>query len=266
MPSIGGQTAQVIDVLHVPGDDDLADIDLLEYPFLVHEVGHNILFRNDAGFIATFAHELDAVLAAIQRQTIGIRGSAKHLADSTALKMREFWTPTADQFNWAHEIAVDVVAVWLCGPAYLAALQDVMEAADLNPYQLGQSHPPYEIRAKALIDAAERLSWAYYTGGIQNLVDRWSAAALSEEKTNLHVACADARLLTGAVVAALQACRSLALPCCTPASVSAVDQRRKRGEPLEFGADVIVGAWAVHKDVTQAEYDEWERSIIKQLS
>jgi hypothetical protein len=33
-----------------------------------------------------------------------------------------------------------------------------MEVDELNPYQLGQSHPRYKIRAKALIDAADPVS------------------------------------------------------------------------------------------------------------
>ena len=175
MPSSDGKTANVIDMIHLPGDDNPDDIDLLDYAFVCHELGHNILFRDGDAFITAFGQELDAVLAAIQRQTLGIRGSSKQVADATAEQVRRYWTPTADQYNWAHEIAVDVISLWLSGPAYLAALQDVMEADDLNPYQLGQSHPPYEIRAKALIDAAGRLGWAYYTGAIQCLLDRWSS-------------------------------------------------------------------------------------------
>ena len=193
MPSFDSETTNAIDVIHLPGDDNPEDIDLLDYAFVCHELGHNILFRDGDAFITAFGQELDAVLAAIQRQAIGIRGSSKQVADATAKQVRGYWTPTADQYNWAHEIAVDVISLWLSGPAYLAAIQDVMEADDLNPYQLGQSHPPYEIRAKALIDAAARLGWAYYTGTIQCLLDRWLSTAPANERTNVHVACADPR-------------------------------------------------------------------------
>lgn len=241
MPSSDGRSTHVIDMIHLPGEDNLDDIDLLDYPFLCHEFGHNILFRAGDSFITAFGQELVTVLTATQRQTFGIRGSAKQVADTTAEQVRKYWTPTADQINWSHEIAVDVLSLWLCGPAYLAALQDVMETNGLDPYQLGQSHPPYEIRARALIDAAGRLGWAYYTGAIQNLVDRWSAASATDAKTNLHVACADSRLLSGVIEAALKTCEALSLPCCTPTRIAALEARQ--GQSPEFGTDLILTAW-----------------------
>jgi hypothetical protein len=262
MPSTDGRTAHVIDVIHLPGDDNLADINLLDYPFICHELGHNILFRDGDGFIMAFGQELDAVLAAIQRQTLGIRGSSKQVADATTEQMRRYWTPSADQYNWAHEIAVDVISLWLTGPAYLAALQDVMEADDLDPYQLGQSHPPYEIRARALIDAAGRLGWAYYTGAIQCLLDRWSSTAPANERTNLHVACADPRLLSSTISVAIQTCKALSLPCCTPARIAVLEDRQRQGQPLELGTDVIVAAWLTRSRSTEAEYEIWERAVI----
>jgi hypothetical protein len=262
MPSSDGRTAYVIDVIHLPGDDNLDDIDLLVYAFLCHELGHNIFFRNGDAFITAFGKELDAVLASIQRQTLGIRGSAKQVANATAEQVPRYWTPTPDQFNWAHEIAVDVMSLWLSGPAYLAALQDVMEADGLNPYQLGQSHPPYETRAKALIDAACRFGWAYYTGAIQSLVDRWSAASAGDLRTNLHVACSDSRLLSGVISTAIQTCESLSLPRCTPTTIADVENKERPGQPLELGTDVILAAWLAHNRSTEAEYEVWERGII----
>lgn len=265
MPSTDRNSVHVINVIHVPGDDTLDDIDLLDYPFLCHELGHNILFRDGDAFITAFVQELDAVLASIQRQTFGIRGSSKQVADATSEQVRRYWTPTSNQYNWAHEIAVDVISLWLSGPAYLAALQDVMEADDLNPYQLGQSHPPYDIRATALIDAAGRLGWAYYTGAIQNLLDRWSSTGPADERTNLHVACANPRLLSGAISSAIQTCEALSLPCCTPARIASVEDRERQGEPLEFGTDVILAAWLTRSRSTDAAYEEWERAIIGRL-
>jgi len=261
MPSSDGMTAHVINVIHLPGADNAAEIDLLDYPFVCHELGHNILFGDGDTFIAAVAHELDIVFSAMQRQTLGIRGVSRQVADSTVEQVRRYWTPSADQFNWAHEIAVDVISLWVSGPAYLAALQDVMEADDLNPYQLGQSHPPYEIRASALVIAASRLGWAYYTGGIQCLLDRWSSAP-SGERTNLHVACADPHLLIGVISAAIQICEQLQLPCCSPERIAAVESLQRQGRPLELGTDLILGAWLMHSRSTEAAYQKWERENI----
>lgn len=265
MPSSDGRTAHVIDLIHLPGDDNVADIDLLDYPFLCHELGHNILFRKGDSFITAFSQELEAMLRSTQRQTLGIRGSARQVADDTAEQVRKYWTPTADHYNWAHEIAVDVISLWLCGPAYLAAFQDVLEADRLNPYQLGQSHPPYEIRGKALIDAAGRLGWVYYTGVIQSLLDRWSAASAVEHRTNLHVACSDPRLLSGVISATIQSCQTLTLPRCTPDRIIALEARLGQGHQPEFGTEVILAAWLTRSRSTEAEHEEWERATIARL-
>jgi len=144
-------------------------------------------------------------------------------------------------------------------------LQDVMEASDLDPFQLGQSHPPYDVRARALIAVAGQLGWAYYAGGIHTLIEKWSSLARAPEKTNLHVACEDSGLVSGAVAAALNACRSLSLPLCTPTRVQAVDEAQKNGEPVDFGTDLLIAAWATHRRVTAAEYEIWEVLEVERL-
>lgn len=262
LPASKGQ-AFPIDLIHVPGDDNVDDIDLLDYPFVCHELGHNILFHDQKHFINAFQGHLDAALTSIQRQSIGIHGSSKAVSDSTTEAVRQYWTPTANQYNWAHEIAVDVIATWLIGPAYLAALQDVMEAKNLDPYQLGQSHPPYQVRGAALIETAERLGWAYYSGPTVSVLEKWSSPALRAKKSNLHVACSDSRLVSGAISAALETCTALFLPRCTPDRIAALGSGEDHGHPLELGTDTILRAWLVHSKVAETEYEEWERATIK---
>jgi len=189
----------------------------------------------------------------------------KQVSDSTLDQVRRYWNPSRDHYNWAHEIAVYVISLWLCGPACLAALQNVMEAKRLDSFQLGQSHPPYEVRARALIAAAGQLDWAYYTGGIQALVDRWCSSATAESKSNLLVACADPRLVSAAVDTALGTCRGLSLPQCTPSRVGAVETALNQGNPLPFGIDLILACWIKASETTETKFDQWERTIIRDL-
>ena len=37
-----------VDMILIPGEDDLTSVDLLDYPWLCHELGHNLHFQNDA--------------------------------------------------------------------------------------------------------------------------------------------------------------------------------------------------------------------------
>ena len=252
-----------MDVIHLPGDDVVDDMDLLDYPFVCHELGHNVLFKHGEAFCTSFSQALDTVVHGLQRQSSALHGRAKQVASDTIEQIRRYWTPSADHYNWAHEIAVDVISVWTCGPAYLAALHDVMEHSDVNPYQLGKSHPPYEVRTKAMIEAANQLGWAYYTGDTQGLIEGWPGTDWAKDKTNLYAACADARLVQQAVATTLQTCRSLALPLCAPGWIEAVQRKLEERELPDLGVEILVAAWMKHSQVTQESYEEWHRDTIR---
>lgn len=252
-----------LDVIHLPGEDNLADVDLLSYPFACHELGHNALFKQSDLFAVAFTPTLDDVVNGYLRQMLGLQGSSRQIAEATIEQIRQYWTPTPTHYNWAHEIAVDVVALWVCGPPYLAALQDVLEQAETNPYQLGQSHPPYEVRAKAMIEAANQLGWAYYTGDLQALVDTWPATQWVSDRTNLYAACADPKLLTGSLSTAVQVCSSLALPRCSAEFVASVNEKLRRQDALDFGIETLVAAWSARIQMEEEPYLEWERRTIR---
>jgi hypothetical protein len=264
MPSTDGKLFLAIDLIHFPGEDNLSDIDLLDYPFACHELGHNLLFKPQGGaFCESISRTLEEIVNGLHRQTLSLQGAGKDIALSTIEQIRRYWTPTPDHRNWAHEIAVDVIALWTCGPAYLAALQDVLEHANTNPYQLGQSHPPYEVRAKAMIEAANQLGWAYYTGEYQTLIEGWPKSPWAADQTNLYAACADPRLVNASVAAALETCRSLALPCCTAVLIESVREKLRKEELPDLGIEIIIAAWVQRGLINEGPYVEWERSVIR---
>jgi hypothetical protein len=263
MPSTDSKTTHVIDVIHLPGEDNVEDINLLDYPFACHELGHNLLFKQGEAFCTAFSQVLDPFVNALQRQAFVLQGTGKEVAVATIDQIRGYWTPSANHFNWAHEIAVDVIAIWLCGPAYLGALQDVLERIDLNPYQLGQSHPPYEVRAKAMIEASIRLGWAYYTGDFQDLIERWPTTAWVQNKTNLYAACADTRLVQGSVSASLETCRAFALPLCTPSHIEAVGEKLRQQALPALGTEIIIAAWLRRNQTDEVDYEVWERDAVR---
>jgi hypothetical protein len=263
VPSPEGKSAFTVDVILLPGEDDLNDVDLREYPFACHELGHNALFKQGDVFCSAFSQTLDDVVNALHRQTLALQGSGKQITAATIEQIRTYWTPTANHKNWAHEIAVDVIALWICGPAYLAALKYVLEQGETDPYQLGQSHPPYEVRAKAMTEAANQLGWAYYTGDYQALIEFWPKSSWAAGRTNVYAACADARLVTGSVTAALDTCRALGLPQCSPATIAGVREKLARQELPDLAVEILVAAWARHDEGNEDAYLEWERTAIR---
>jgi hypothetical protein len=54
LPTYGHRATYVIDLILIPGNNRLEDVDLLAYPFLNHELGHNALFKYDTIFPQSF--------------------------------------------------------------------------------------------------------------------------------------------------------------------------------------------------------------------
>ena len=174
MPSRDRRDAHLIDVICFRGDDRLEDVDLLDYPWVAHELGHYVLFRDDSPFAEAFLPALQNRLRSLELMAIADRGSARVKADKIIEELRAFWTPSPDHKNWAHELAVDMIALWTCGPAYLASFEDVVGRPQTNPYEITQDHPPYEVRVRALVDASHCLGFGNHTQGLTAILKAWA--------------------------------------------------------------------------------------------
>jgi hypothetical protein len=260
-----GGSSVPVDLILFPGGPGLEGVDLLGYPFLCHELGHNVLFKHDQVFGPRISPVLDRFTHSLQRRSMADRGAARRMAQSKVDEMRRLWGPSADHNNWSHEIAVDVIALWTCGPAYLATFQDILEAEGLDPYQIGQSHPPYEVRANALLSASDKLGWAYYTDGIRRQKDVWGSSEWKRGRTNSYLSNASYDLTQECVDAAFAVCDALGLPCCTPGVVGEIGDRLKEGEMLDFGTELLVGAWLLRNQIEEDEYVTWESGIKESL-
>jgi hypothetical protein len=265
LPAYRGESAYVIDLILTPGKDNLDDIDLLTYPFLGHELGHNVLFRHGAVFSQDFEKDLQRHANKLLRQSLADRGVAKTKAHELVERTRRVWTPTPNHHNWAHEIAVDIIAFWTCGPAYLASLFDVLDDTAIDPYQVGQSHPPYEVRAKALLRAANQLGWDAQTHRLSELTQSWTRSEWRRGKNNLYTALAEPALIEACVHGALKACQTLGLPKSTPQAVRALHERLRRGDAPDLGSELVLAAWLVREDNDESAYEKWERETIRAL-
>jgi len=59
MPSWSKTNIDMVDFVLFPGQDDVNEVNLLSYPFLLHELGHNILFKYDDPFRSGFKQTLE---------------------------------------------------------------------------------------------------------------------------------------------------------------------------------------------------------------
>lgn len=167
MPSEDQVRTHVIDLIILPEEDRLDDVDLLSYPLLAHELGHSLLLTDDSSFRNAFSPSLAKRVRSLKLASIADQGAARAKGQAIINELEELWTPSADQRNWAHELAIDLVALWACGPAYLACFEDTVEHQ--RPYDITQDHPPYAVRLDALVDCGRKLGFVDHCNGLEKL-------------------------------------------------------------------------------------------------
>ena len=267
LPWNKGKKISMVDFILIPGNDEVGDINLLSYPFIFHEIGHNLLFRYGSIFSDNFKIDLDRITNKFRLSSIADRGAARGQAQKRIELIRGYWLPSANHKNWAYELAIDIVALWLCGPAYLAALHDKFDERHVQPYYLEQEHPPNFTRLSALVDVAAELGWSNHVRALVQLLERWKHTRWNSEmgNRNQYVALVDSQIVNACVTSSLLACKTLCLPLCNEDTVNRIRQEISRGETPDFGIDVVVGAWLVHEERGEQYYGPWESSTVRDL-
>jgi hypothetical protein len=266
MPSELGQPAHLIDVILFPGGDRLEDVNLLAYPWLTHELGHYVLFRDDSPFRGAFVPSLQKRLQSLTFLAIADRGAAKVKAQAIIDELRAFWTPSPDHRDWAHELAIDVIALWTCGPAYLASFQDEVEQPHKNPYEITQDHPPNEVRLRALVDASGDFRFNNYAEGLLVVREGWGESKWRKARDNRFLALADPELIRECIRAAFRFCESMNLTKWTTSRLDALRTRPHDDPSLELGVDLLLSARVVFRERGEAAFDEWERKAVDRLA
>lgn len=266
MPSENRQHAHLIDVILFPGDDRLEDVDLLAYPWVAHELGHYVLFRDDSPFKGVFMPALQKRVRSLTLLAIADRGAARVKAQAIIDELSTFWTPTPDHKNWAHELAIDMIALWTCGPAYLASFQDEVEQPQTNPYEITQDHPPYEVRLRALVGASRELRFSSYAEGLLGVGKGWAKSNWPRARSNRFSDLADRGLIRECTQAAFRFCECLSL---TKWTTSRLDLARKKlsdEASLGPGIDLLLSARIVFQERGESALDEWERKTVRRIA
>ena len=260
------QPTRFVELIHLPGDDSLSDVKLLSYPWLCHELGHLVLSHRESTFEDSFGATLQVALAAIGSGADGESGQP----DKAALRETEkCWAPAPSPDHaedWANECAADVVALWTCGPAFIASMERTVANGEVDPYSIEAPHPPYEVRLSAVVRGARLLGWAQAIPGIEAIARRWKKG---RGKVNLppHYAClTHPTLIEGAVWAALRSCQTLRLPLCTAAVVDAVGKGAGATAEPDFGTDLLLAARLTHDSKGPEAYEAWQTQTVTELA
>jgi hypothetical protein len=262
MPAENGKS-HVIDLILMPGQDSVREVNLLSYPWLGHELAHNLLFRHDTTFCDDVSRQLDKDVQRLKVGAIADRGTAHSKATRILEEFVRFWSPTLDHKNWAHEIAADCIALWIFGPAYLACFEDALDNTSLNPYELTQSHPPYFVRANALLVGAHLLGWN--DAALRRRIAAWADSKWRDSKSNRLLSLARPELTSMCVSAALQTCQALQLAKCTRDGLNAMLGTSAR-RPPEFGLNLILEAYVMFEECGERAYLAWQAPAVQQLA
>ncbi len=265
MPSEDMISAHVVDLIHMPGRDQLQDVNLLDYPWIIHELGHYVLLQYDSSFIPLFRQELDQTIARLRLASIADRGSARVKAQNRVDELAKFWSPTHDQKNWAHELTIDMLSLLSCGPAYLASFCDVVEKPDLNPYEVTEMHPPYAVRADALVTTATQIGLADFTESLRRLCDNWRTGPWKSRRDNRFLCLASPELMESCRKLAFSLCDSLQLRKCTRERLNEITCLQERESLDEIGLDLLLLAWSVYEAKGEQAYLDWKLKVLDRL-
>lgn len=264
LPNFTPKRMPRIDIIDFPGSDNPDGINLLTYPWLYHELGHLLLGQRGREFGAAVARIVDDISQQRERVRLGKAPAVQERLRQLQERFSRAWRPSANHTDWSHEIATDVVALWSCGPAFLAAYDDSLDGQ--QAHIIDDVHPPYEIRTAAVIEAAKRLGWSNHTASLASRLDDWTQDS-SGARNDVFLALASDELMNGVLTAALGGCNSLGLPRCDSEAVVEVSELLVRGETPAFGRPIILASWLKYEqfqgDVTH--YHEWERANIDAL-
>jgi len=247
-----------------PGRSEISDVNLLDYPWLFHELGHHLLARADAGFAARFNQHLAGFVKTVARKATADSPSLRARSFDTAAKVRELWTPRSNTCDWAHELAADAIALWTCGPSFLTAMEHALEREKIQPYEVSESHPPYGLRMRTLIDLAENLEWGSHSSQLKATLYQWQTGNLAFD-SNEYSAIAEISLAEECCSQIVRTCRTLDLPQCTPDTLNAVQQKIVAGQDLDSAAELILAAWCVHQTTPSAS-QVWESEALARLA
>lgn len=260
MPSEDRNVLHTVRVISFPGSDRLVDIDLSDYPWLLHELAHDALFTSRE-FMQAFSKCL------IQRiRTLKLRASADH--GSAALRAAEriatlerYWTPQSTQLDWAHEVAVDVAAFWSLGPTFSLCFRRLLDDGAVDVYSATDQHPPYLTRAQALLQAAERLGWSDEAWALREQIRLRRA----EGDSGLLVY-GDSEILNAVVEESCLACELLNIPRMTSTEFDEMQQEANGGATVPFGIGMIVLGGLQKTRLSSSEYGTWMERLIESVA
>lgn len=254
--------SNIVELIFLPAADDPAQIALLAYPWIAHELAHSLMFRHDKTLLPLIRPVIEEAIQKRRLAAIADRGRAQAMSQRALLEFSNFWTPTADHGNWSHELSADLIAFWVLGAPYLAVFEDLLCDGSQNPYQVSTVHPPYEVRITALMRGASRLGLSEHTTELQKLLGVWAAPPWRAEKTNRYRSLAAIEVIDALIDGAFRFCEQLSVRRWKQRAVVHMGEKSGSSGDLELGTDLLTAAWQTFSQRGQEGYRVWEKETV----
>jgi hypothetical protein len=128
------------------------------------------------------------------------------------------------------------------------------------------THPPYCMRAEALIEAARQLGLEAHTTGLRHVVHSWDESNWADKKDNHFIGLNNQQIVDACIEAAFAFCNLLKLAKCSADRVERIRAERGKSFVPGLGLDLLLKARAVFVDDGEETYDRWEEATIDQLA
>ena len=249
-----------VSFLHIPSEVSEEIPSLLNYPWLCHELGHHLLRRRGYydKLFSEFLPHLDRLISQLKKMSMSDRGLAKTQSQTVIKEIDAKWRDS----QWVEELAIDVIALWGCGPAYLAAFEDAHEDIE-NPFVIELTHPPVELRTYALLHAAQKLSWGKHIKELERIRQGWYKKIPASVR-NKYESLRNPNLVTQCVAAALTCCKNIGIPCLKPADLNKIRLNLHQENDFSDGIELIIAAWLSYQENEEC-YQDWEEQIFNKL-
>lgn len=254
-----------LDLMYFPGEDNLAEIDLRQYAWLYHELGHAILERYGGTFRAKIGVTVTKFLDRQSRVSLADKGIARSNSQKMLVALRKYWNSTAANLGWPGELACDILALWATGPAYLSEFGRRARNERWAPFEVTDQHPPYFSRAQALLQAAGQLGWKTELAGVAELLAEWRAAEPDASVMNRFANFAQTELVQACVEHSLSACQALRVPRCDVNRMEQVRTCLKAGKAPDIGTDLIISAQLSAQEMDTSSYNRWQERVVREL-
>lgn len=246
------------------GRDKLSSVKLLDYPWLCHELGHGLFTKCPSEFLQEFVGFVENYCQPILRKTLADSPDVRAMTKGHVARLRQCWLPRGDQQSWIHELAVDIIALWSCGPSFLAAMTDVTDLAQIDPFNTDSAHPPYALRIWTLVKCAKSLGWVKEVAPLAELSERWESKKVNLPNFNQFIALTPRELVEEAIRWTLSGCRAWRISRCDHKTVQTIAERRRKQLPVDSAVELIVSAALLFEKDPKA-YPTWESTTVQSL-